>query len=131
MLFQILKNNFSIRSLSWLNFWKIFQILSRLFRQQIITLSLINLKITDRNLYFLFFQPFLIEDISQGSWDETSIIKTFSSTSHCEGFTRSCLTICEDCAVVTIDCRVDYIFGYFIEDLLLLCVHIKDLVKCK
>jgi hypothetical protein len=73
----------------------------------------------------------LVEDIAKRSWNETSIVIAANSSSHCECFTTTCLSICEYSPVEALHCRIHHVFGNFVEYLLLLCVHVEHLVELK
>lgn len=102
-----------------------------MFCQEIISFSLIDLNVADRNLNSFFFHSFLVESVCKSSWNQTTIIKTLSSTSHGECFTRTGLTIRKNSSIVTVYCWVYDIFCDFIENFLLFCIHVEELIECE
>jgi hypothetical protein len=71
----------------------------------------------------------LIENITQRSGNKTSILVAAGASGHGEGLTRSGLTIREDSPIETIQSRVYHVFGNFIENLFLPCLHSEDLIE--
>ena len=90
---------------------------------------MINLKVTDIDFDAL--RPLLafVEDVAQSSGNQSPIVVAACSSGHRKSLTTTGLPVGENSAIESFQGRIDDIFRYFVEDLLLLCVHIEDLVE--
>ncbi len=70
-----------------------------------------------------------VKNVAKGSWDQSSIFVAARASSHGESFTGSGLSVCEYSSIKSFQSGIYDIFGNFIENLFLFCVHIEDLVK--
>jgi hypothetical protein len=131
MLFKVLQDDLAVWSLPGLYPGEVLQVFGGLFSKQVVAIALIYLNVTDGDLNLFLFQSFLLEHISQRPGNETAIIKALSPTGHRKSFTRPGLSICKYRSIIAIDCRINHVFGDFIEDLLLFGIHIEHLVEGK
>ena len=67
--------------------------------------------------------------IPQSSWNYTSLVIRSFSTCDCEGFTRTCLSICKDRSIITFKRWVNNILSYSFKNLLLWGISVHYWLK--
>ena len=103
--------------------------ISRLIREQVVNLLVINFQVTDRNCNLLFkLVSNLSKDLSDASWYESTIFIIWRRAIHGEGLACSSLTIAHNCAVEALDHGFDDVFSTVVVYVFLRGI-VHDLVK--
>ena len=128
---QVLEHELLVRDLEHLDLGQVEERLGRVVLiQQIISAVIIDFQIAHINLVRV--RATLgdfVKNVGDGSWDNTSISISLSTSRDSVGLTGACLTIGKDCPVITFETTINHVLRDGVEYCLLLCEHVQHTIE--
>ena len=129
---EVVQKKLAVCSLSGLYLGQVLQFFGDILsRQEVIAGALIYLHVADMHSYVLRSLFALIENVTERSRNQSSIVIAPRTSSHRESLTTTCLSIRKDGSIESLQSRIHYIFRNFIKYFLLFSIHIKNLIELK